>query len=147
MSLSSNSITSLRHLLFLLEHACKVKRIRIEEVSKAEVLLAKIGQLGVDSFQDDEYTALKPGLKMLDPLRELYGSEPKPVRRETIDGFFRGMRAGGDIFFVAMWCDVMCLCLCVRYCSVYEDVGGCIGESGEVKILLFRSVCKVWRGD
>jgi hypothetical protein len=102
MSLSSNSITSLRHLLFLLEHACKVKRIRIDEVSKAEVLLAKIGQLGVDSFQEDEYTALKPGLKMLDPLRELYGSEPKPVRRETIDGFFQGMEWSGDIFFLVV---------------------------------------------
>jgi hypothetical protein len=98
MSLSSNSITSVRHLLFLLEHSCKVlvktERIHIEEVDKAEVLIAKIGQLGIDRFQEDEYDALAPGLKMLHPLRELYGSEPKPVRRETIDGFFQG-----DIYF------------------------------------------------
>jgi hypothetical protein len=95
MSLTTNSITSVRHLLFLLEHACtalaktKTERIRIEEVAKAEVL-AKISQLDVDEFQEDEYTALAPGLRMLHPLRELYGSEPKPVQRETIDGFFQG---------------------------------------------------------
>jgi hypothetical protein len=96
MSLTINSITSVRHLLFLLEHACKAlaktktERVRIEEVDKAEVLLAKISQLDVDEFQEDEYTALAPGLRMLHPLRELYGSEPKPVQRETIDGFFQG---------------------------------------------------------
>jgi hypothetical protein len=55
------------------------------------------------------------------PLREQYGSEPKPARRETIDGFFQG-----DIYFgfefSMMSCTYACLVGIVPFTRTLEVV-------------------------